>query len=390
MNRKPVSDRPFLAILILILFGGLFMVFGASAKESLETYGSPYTMFIRQLIAVGIGLGLMMVASRVDYRLYRSPYFVVPVMILTTGLLVAVLFGPEINHVNRWIVVAGTRFQPSEGAKLAVIILTASVLANRGGKITSIDRNLVIYLMTVGAVFALILREPDFGTASSILLTATALLFIAGLPIRVFAIGSVTVLIPGFYFFVYKSSYRWERIISFLDPDADPLGAGYQLIQSKIAVGSGGLFGVGLNQSVQKRSFLPEPHTDFIYAVIGEETGLIGSVLVVVLFAALIFWAFRMAFNAHTIFGMYVGVGITIMIAFQALFNMSVVIGITPTKGIPLPFVSVGGTSILAMLLSAGILLNISRQAHQAQGRLFLNGEDSEEPGEEPLEAHND
>lgn len=387
MNRHPVSDKPFLAILLLILFGGLFMVFGASAKESLETYGSPYTMFIRQLIAVVIGLGLMMAASRVDYRLYRSPYFVFPVMILTTCLLVAVLFGPEFNNVNRWIVVGGTRFQPSEGAKLAVIILTASVLANRGGKITSIDRNLVIYLLTVGLVFALILKEPDFGTASSILLTATALLFIAGLPIKLFAIGFVAALIPFLYFFVYRVSYRWERIVSFLDPDADPLGSGYQLIQSKIAVGSGGVFGVGLNQSVQKRSFLPEPHTDFIFAVIGEETGLIGSVLVVLLFAALVFWAFRMAFNAHTIFGMYLGVGITIMIAFQAFFNMSVVIGITPTKGIPLPFVSVGGTSILAMLLSAGILLNISRQAHKAQGDLILNGGDSEGRTAEPMGA---
>jgi len=283
-------------------------------------------------------------------------------MAVAVIMLAAALFGPEINGVNRWIQLGMFRFQPSELSKLAVILLTAFILVKKGGRIETLDRELLYMLFGIGAVLVLILVEPDFGTTTTIGVIVGLLLFLAGLRFRYY-FACALVAVPAFYFLVYQVPYRRERILSFLDPEADPMGSGYQILQSLVAVGSGGVLGKGLSQGTQKLFFLPEPHSDFIFAVIGEEFGLIGSGLLVILFGVFLWRGIRISLRADTVFGTYVGLGIVLAIAFQAFFNISVVLSLCPAKGIPLPFISVGGSSLLVTLFSVGILLNISKHS---------------------------
>ncbi len=360
MKMRMPYDR-MLIVLVLILLGvGLVMVFSASSVISKELYGSSTAIFTKQLYSVALGLVLMLVAMQIDYRLFANR-FVVGLLVLTSfGLLAWALASPNINEVHRWIQLGPMRFQPSEVAKLAVIFMTAYLLVKHGGRIRIIDRPVLLYLAILAAILVLVLAEPDFGTTTSIAMTAALLLFVGGLPIRYY-LGAALAACPLFFFLVYQVPYRRVRLLAFLDPEADPFGASYQVLQSLIAVGSGGLTGKGLAQGTQKLFFLPEPHTDFIFAVIGEETGLWGCALVLALFLLLLWRGLRVALRSDTLFGTYVGLGIIAMITLQALFNMSVVLSLCPTKGIPLPFISVGGSSVLIMLTAMGVLLNISK-----------------------------
>jgi cell division protein FtsW len=271
------------------------------------------------------------------------------------------LFGAN-NGARRWVAIAGVSMQPSELAKLAAIFFSAALLERRMQRVNDAAYALLPIAIVTGILAGLVVLEPDFGTAFMIVVIVGAIVFAAGLSYR-YLLGALLVLMPAAMLLVLTKQYRMRRVMTFLDPWQDPLGAGYQTIQSLIAVGSGGPFGKGLMGGVQKLFYIPEPHTDYIFAVIGEELGLIGTTVVVICFAVIAWRGLRTALVAPDRFGALLALGLTAMVAVQALFNMSVVIGLLPTKGIPLPFVSNGGSSLVVNLIAMGILLNISQQA---------------------------
>jgi cell division protein FtsW len=271
-----------------------------------------------------------------------------------------VLFSAPINGTRRWFGVGGLGVQPSELAKLAAVLFTALILERRMHRIDEVSYSLLPIGIVVGVLVSLILLQPDFGTAMALALVVAAMVFAAGLNYR-YLVGSVLVALPVMYLVLVSAPYRRRRLLAFWDPWADPLGDGFQIIQSLIAVGTGGVFGRGLMEGVQKLFYLPEPHTDFIFAVIGEELGLIGASGVLACFCLIGWRGLRISLRAEDSFGSLVALGITAMIVVQAFVNMSVVLGLMPTKGIPLPLVSAGGSSLLISLVSTGVLLNISQ-----------------------------
>jgi cell division protein FtsW len=299
---------------------------------------------------------------KVDYRLYRQPIFIWSILGMLGLALVAVLFGPRINGARRWFGVAGIGVQPSEFAKLVVIFYVAAILERRMDRIDDLKYSLLPVAVALGVIIGLILLEPDLGTALSIILIVTSMVFAAGISYR-YIIGLALVALPAATIVLMSADYRRRRMMVFLNPWQDPLGDGFQVIQSLIAIGTGGLFGRGLMNGVQKLFYLPYPHTDFIYSVIGEELGLLGSTVVLACFCIIAWRGLRTAMRAPDRFGAFVALGITSMITVQAFFNMSVTLGLLPTKGIPLPFVSFGGSSLLVSMIGMGVLLNVSQHA---------------------------
>jgi cell division protein FtsW len=362
MNREIPYDRGLIMTVLALLGFGLIMVFSASTVVSAEVYGSQTSIFTRQFIFVVIGLVALMVSMKIDYHIYEQGRVIYALILLSLALLLYLLVAPESGGVQRWIRIGPVNFQPSELAKLAVILFTSFYLVTRKEDFHSFKRGLLPYLVVVGAIVLLVLLEPDLGTAASIALTAIVLLFLGGLRYR-YLLGLFLAAIPALYFLVVRVPYRLDRWLAFLYPERDPYGIGYQIRQSLISVGSGGWSGLGYAEGKQKLSFLPEPHTDFIFAVVGEELGLLGCLAVVVLFG-LFFWrAARISVRAESPFGTYLGLGIACMIILQAFVNMSMVVSLLPTKGLPLPFVSVGGSSMIMTMTAVGILLNISSHA---------------------------
>ena len=362
MNREIPYDRGLIMTVLALLGFGLIMVFSASTVVSAEVYGSQTSIFTRQFIFVVIGLVGLMVSMKIDYHIYEQGRVIYALLLLSLALLLYLLVAPESGGVQRWIRIGPVNFQPSELAKLAVILFTSFYLVTRKEDFHSFKRGLLPYLVVVGAIVLLVLLEPDLGTAASIALTAIVLLFLGGLRYR-YLLGLFLAAIPALYFLVVRVPYRLDRWLAFLYPERDPYGIGYQIRQSLISVGSGGWSGLGYAEGKQKLSFLPEPHTDFIFAVVGEELGLLGCLTVVVLFG-LFFWrAARISVRAESPFGTYLGLGIACMIILQAFVNMSMVVSLLPTKGLPLPFVSVGGSSMIMTMTAVGILLNISSHA---------------------------
>ena len=280
--------------------------------------------------------------------------------------LVAVLFGRPVNGASRWLLLGSLGVQPSELAKIAVIFCTAALLERRMDRIDEVGYSLLPIGVTVGIIVALILVEPDLGTAVTVLMIALVMVFAAGLNYTYF-VGLLLTSVPGAYLVLATSEYRMKRVRAFLDPYSDPLGDGYQMIQSMIAVATGGVTGRGLMDGLQKLFYLPEPHNDFIFSVIAEELGLVGSTVVVACFCVITWRGLRAAMRAPDRFGTFVALGLTTMIAFQAFFNISVVLGLLPTKGIPLPFVSAGGSSLLINMIGMAVLLNVSQHASPAQ-----------------------
>ncbi len=361
MALKLKSDWSLFVVTLLLVLTGVVMVFSSSAVLSKEWYGDPNHFALRHVVAVFLGLVSMFVLMKVNYHSYRDPAVVFSLLSVVTVLLVVAFLMPSTANTHRWIRFGGLSFQPSELGKLALIVFMSYFLEKRKGRVNELGFTLI----PVGAVsllFAgLIVLQPDLGTALSMLIVVGILLFVSGLSFRWFALaGALSV--PVLYVLIVLVPWRWERIISFWDPYADPFGAGFQLIQSWVAIGTGGVAGVGFMEGQQKLFYLPEPHTDFIYAVVGEEWGLIGTVLVLVLFGLFLWRGFRGAVRAPDAFGFYLALGITMMIGVQAFVNMSVVLGMLPTKGIPLPFISYGGSSFLIMLAAVGILMNVSQQ----------------------------
>jgi cell division protein FtsW len=338
------------------------MVWSASAVVAMERYQQPYLFLTKQLMWATLGLAVLWGAMGVDYRRYKEPRFIWGCLGVVALCLVAVLFSPPVNNARRWFSIGGLGIQPSELAKLAAIFFIASMLDRRMHRINEIGYSLLPIGLVVGVLVALILLEPDFGTSMSLALIAGVMVFAAGLSYMYVAAAGL-MLVPLAAFIMLGADYRRRRLFAFMHPWDDPLGDGFQLIQSLIAVGTGGIGGKGLMQGVQKLFYLPEPHSDFIYAVISEELGLIGASVVLLCFCLITWRGLRIASRAPDTFGAFIALGLTTMIAVQALVNISVVLGMMPTKGIPLPFVSAGGSSLLINLLGMGVLLNVSRHA---------------------------
>ena len=361
MARKLKSDKLLFLSVLLLVGCSVVMVYSASAVIAMEEYSQPYFYLFKQVTWVVLGLSLLLMAMRVDYRNLRQPVVIWTALGAAVLALVAVFaMGPEINGSRRWFAVGGVGVQPSEFAKLAVILFTAAILDRRMHRIDEVSYSLLPVAVVAGVVAGLVVLEPDFGTAATILLIVGVMVFTAGLNYR-YLVGFTLAMAPVLYVILASAPYRRQRLLSFLDPWDDPLGSGFQIIQSLIAVGTGGVFGQGIMGGVQKLFFLPEPFTDFIYAVIAEETGLVGATLILLCFGTIAWRGLRVAALAPDRFGTLLAVGLTTLVALQAFLNISVVLSLLPTKGIPLPFVSLGGSSMLVSLLAMGVLLNISQ-----------------------------
>jgi cell division protein FtsW len=362
MARQLQSDKIlFGAVVGLVLFGAL-MVFSASAVMAADRYGTADYFLLRQLAWAAGGLIAIAILMHTDYRRLASPVVVFPALALEFVLLVAVLFVHPTNNSHRWLHWGMASFEPSELAKIILTIFLAFFLDLRKGEVNNWRHTLAPIVLVAGALGLLVLREPDLGTTLALGLILAAMLFSAGLQLRYFALAGLVAL-PGLYWATFHSAYRHNRVLAFLNPYADPLGKGFQILQSYIAVGTGGITGVGLMEGKQKLFFLPEPQTDFIFSVVGEELGLIGALAVLAVFIVILVRGLRASAACQDDFGRLLAIGLTVMIVGQALVNMSVVLGLLPTKGIPLPFVSYGGSSLLVNLVAVGILLNISQQA---------------------------
>jgi len=362
MARKLKSDRVLFLATILLVGLSIVMVYSASAPVALERYGRASRFLLTQAMWALLGIAMLYIVMRVDYRFYKESAFIWTGLGLVALALVAVYFRAPVNGARRWFGVGGIGVQPSELAKLAAIFFIAAHLERRMHRIDEPAYGLLPVGVVVFGLVALILPEPDFGTSMSLVLIAAVMVFAAGLNYR-YVIGVALLSLPAVYLGVMGSAYRRRRTLAFLNPWDDPLGDGFQIIQSLIAVGTGGVSGKGLMNGVQKLFYLPEPHTDFIYSVISEELGLIGATAVLVCFCVITWRGLRVALRAPDSFGAFLALGLTTMVALQALVNISVVLGLMPTKGIPLPFVSAGGSSLLINLVGMGILLNVSQHA---------------------------
>lgn len=361
MARTLKSDKLlFLATLLLVSLS-VVMVYSASAVQAAAKYDEASRFLLKQLAWAVIGTTGMLFAMRVDYHAYRQPALIWSLVAVALALLLAVFFFAARNGTYRWIPFAGGTLQPSEFAKLVMVVFTAAVLDKRMHRVNDVTYTLVPIGLVTMLMTGLIVVEPDFGTSAVLVVVVTIMVFAAGLAYR-YLIGTALVLGPVAMAFILGSSYRRRRLMTYLDPWQDPLGDGFQIIHSLLAVGSGGLFGRGLMAGIEKLYYIPEPHTDFIYAVVGEELGLVGTTLILGCFVLIAWRGLRASLLAPDRFGSLLALGITMMIAVQAFVNISVVTGLLPTKGIPLPFVSNGGSSLLINFVAMGILLNVSQQ----------------------------
>ena len=362
MAKRVSVDRWLFTVTMLLVFVGLVMVFSASAVMARERFGSPYAFLSKQLIWAIAGLGAMVVTMRLDYRRYKHPALVFSLMGLTTLLLISVFFLDRSHNTHRWIHAGGFSFQPSELAKPVLILFLAYFLESRAKTMDDVRNTLLPAAAPVLVCLGLIVLQPDLGTAVACAGIAACVLYIAGMRLRYFGYAFAASLVP-LYFLIFHVAFRRDRILAFLNPYADRQKAGFHIIQSLIAVGTGGITGTGLMEGKQKLFYLPEPHTDFIFAVTAEELGLVGAIFVVTLFAIFLWRGMRASWRTGDLFGRYLAVGITSMVVLQALINISVVLGMMPTKGIPLPLVSYGGSSLFVTLACIGVLLNITKQA---------------------------
>jgi cell division protein FtsW len=361
MAKRVSVDRWMFTVTLLLVFVGLVMVFSASAVVAKERFGSGYVFLLRQLGWAAAGIAGMVAAMKIDYRRYKHPAVVFSLLAVTTLLLISVFFLDRAHHTHRWIHWSSFSFQPSEMAKPVLILFLAYFLESRT-QLMRDWRNTLVPAITPTVLFlALIVFQPDLGTAIACAAITGCILFVAGLELKYLGYGFLASLLP-LYFLIFHVAYRRARILAFLDPYSDPQGRGFHIIQSLIAVSTGGLTGAGLMEGKQKLFYLPEPHTDFIFAVTAEELGLVGAIALVALFAVFLWRGFRTALGTQDNFGRLLATGITCMVVVQAFINVSVVLGMMPTKGIPLPFVSYGGSSLAVTLVCVGVLLNISKQ----------------------------
>ena len=362
METRKLYDHLLLLIVLILVIIGIVMVYSSSSISAANRFGNGTYFLERQVCFAAIGFLLMLLAMKIRYQVIKR--FVYPILILNLFLLILVVIpgiGTTIGGSTRWFRIGSLSFQPSEFAKLALIIFLAYSLSNKENKIKSFSIGFLPHLIVTLFMFALVLLQPDFGTAMVLLSLFFILIFVAGSKIRYLAslIGVTSV---GCYFLVSSVGYRLDRITAFLNPWKDPTATGFQIIQSFLAFGSGGLWGAGIGNGKQKLFYLPEPHTDFIFSIIGEELGFCGVLLVIILFIILSYCGIKICIKAPDLFGTYLALGITSLIVLHAAINLGVVMGLLPTKGSTLPFISYGGTSLVVNLISVGILLNISSQ----------------------------
>jgi cell division protein FtsW len=348
---------------LLLVVAGLVMVFSASAVVAQERFNSPYTFVGKQAIWALAGVLVMLVLMHVDYTVYNSPRFIYPALCVTTLLLVLVFFFPESHNTHRWIRFGGFfTLQPSEIAKPVLILFLAWFLHTRLDAMRDWKHTLLRAAIMPVVFILLIVKQPDLGTALVLLGVTAMMLLLAGMEWKYLFFGFCATL-PGLAALLFMVAWRRQRMLVFLNPESDPQGAGFHINQSLIAIGTGGLTGRGYMEGVQKLFYLPEAHTDFIFANIAEELGFIGSILIVLLFVVLGVRGLRATFRSQDSFARLAAFGITTTILLQAFFNISVVLSLVPTKGIPLPLISFGGTSLFCTLASIGILLNITKKA---------------------------
>lgn len=363
MARKLKSDRMLFYTTMVLAFSGLVMVYSASNMLTPQNASQSSVFLIKQILFTVLGVAAMAATMKINYHAYRMPTFIWALVGFTILALVAVLVvGPRINGTHRWFKLAGVGVQPSELAKIAMIIFAAAVLERRMDRIKDLRYALGPIAAVMAIMLALIVKQPDFGSAVAVLAVVAVMVFAAGVPMR-YLLALAGGIVPLLVGIAILEPYRIKRFTIFLHPETDPLGDGFQILQSLIAVGTGGVTGRGLGESVQKLFYLPYPHTDFIYAVTAEELGLVGATVMMALFAILTWRGLRVVARAPDAFGALLALGLTMMIAVQAFVNISVVLGLLPTKGIPLPFVSAGGSSLIVSLAGMGVLLNISQQA---------------------------
>lgn len=360
---KP-ADGTLALILALLMMCGLLTLFSATYYKAVDQ-GDALLEVKKQLIGVGLGAFLMFLTSRIPYSFWQKPRVVMLALTGSFALLVLVLIpgiGVYVNGSRRWLNIAGLSFQPSELAKIASVLYLASTLSFRLKQVERLWTGILPLLVVPAAMFLLILQQPNLSTAGSIMIVAVLMMLLAGAKWKHLSLMGVVGLAVGFAY-AWVEPYRRERLLSFRNPFAQMSDEGYQLSQSLIAIGSGGLFGRGLGQGRQKFSYLPYPESDFIFAIIGEDFGLFGCCVVILLFVAFAVAGMRIALNCQDRYGCLLAAGITAMISVQAFINIGVVVGILPTTGLPLPFFSAGGTSISLLMATVGILFNISRHA---------------------------
>lgn len=353
-------DKPLFFATLALITVGLIMVFSSSGILASEKYNHSFYFFIQQLIGTGIGIAIIFLILPIRKPVYQNFYIIHSLLFLSLVLLVICLLMPPLAKTNRWIHLFGLRFQPSELAKISLILFLAYHLNRRKDRLNEIQT--FIFPLTVIFLFILlIIKEPDYGTALLIFFICAIMLFIAGVKLKYFFyFGFLSLSLFAFYLF--QAKYRLDRILAFLSPAEDPQGIGFQIIQSKLAIGSGGLFGVSIGESTQKLFFLPCAHTDYIFAIAGEELGLIGTFAILLLFLIFFWRGLVISLRATNFFSQIVAAGITLTIFCQALLNVSIVLGLGPPTGIPLPLLSFGRSSLICTLFSIGILLNISQR----------------------------
>jgi cell division protein FtsW len=364
MARTLRSDKGlFLAVLFLVCVSAV-MVSSASAAAALQNDWHIARYLFKQTTWVAAGFLLMAVTMKINYRGYQQPFVVWSGLgIIGAALLVVLVAAPEINGSRRWFGIGGIGVQPSEFAKLALVLFLADLLARRMDKVNDLASVVAPVGIVLGGLVGLTLLQPDLGTSAFLVMLAVVMIFAAGLHYR-YLLGVAACGLPALAALILLSprrAERLERIMTWIDPWADAAGGGFQIIQSFIAIGSGGLTGRGFMQGLQKIGFLPESQTDFIYAVIGEEFGLIGTTLVLLAFVVIAWRGYRVASTMPDAYGSFLALGLTTLLAVQALANISVVIGVLPNKGLPLPFVSAGGSSMFVSMLAVGMLLNLSQ-----------------------------
>lgn len=359
---KKYNKLLLLAVILISLFG-LLMIYSSSNIWAEYKYNDPYKYLKSQAIFLIIGYILMIIISKFPYQNYKK---LANIIFLTCTIMLILVLIPGIGTVRNgsrsWFGIGSLGLQPSEFAKLGLIIFTSKYLANNTKELKNIKKGVLPILGVLLLIFGLIMLEPDFGTGVVIVMTIIVLLFISGVKINFFIkIGILGLL--GVIILILIAPYRLERIISFINPWTDPLGSGFQIIQSLYAIGSGGLLGLGFGNSIQKHFYLPEPQTDFIFAIISEEFGFLGVLIISTLFITIIYSGLKISMRCQDNFGKFLAFGITFGLAFQTILNLMVVVGLLPVTGVTLPFLSYGGSSLLISLINMGILLNIDKNS---------------------------
>ena len=360
MKNKRIEITLFISIIILSLFG-ILMIYSSSYIWAEYKYNDPYKYLKNQALFFIIGVVLMIIVSKIDYKKYFK--YANKILIVCITLLILVLIpgiGSVRNGSRSWFGIGSFGIQPSEFAKLGLIIFTSKYLSNNPNSMKNFKKGVLPILIITLGMFGIIMLQPDFGTGTILVMTIIGILFVAGLNIKIFVKFGIVGLI-GVVGLIIVAPYRLKRILSFLDPWSDPLGSGFQIIQSLYSIGPGGLFGLGFGNSIQKHFYLPEPQTDFIFSIISEEFGFMGILIISTLFIIIFYNCLKISMKCTDLFGKYLSFGITFGLIFQSILNLSVVVGLIPVTGVTLPFLSYGGSSLLIIMVSMGIILNISR-----------------------------